>query len=451
MNHTNGAGSKVNRKHDRLYEVSYDLLREADAELKALLTKGKMPTSSDDRARLLMSKLIGFHKEAIPQYSSVAMSVRMRLQQRSAYRKFLEFLGQLPEVEKHCKQPYGNGFESTTLNVSHLAQQMLTTYLERKGSFRPDSRAVRSIIKHVSKHYARNELSTKFKAYLENVELASKVISFRDGAKIRALSVADVVKEYNTSKYFRQFYNGAWRNYIDKRITAAIHVELTKPKKFGDACKRDPLAEEAVGESAVWMVLDALRIVAGGEINRSPIVVVTEFYPFENLPMPPGRNDFRKYTGMPRLEKKYNASLRRVYSHLRSAQKSIPVMSIVLKRLHYANNPRNSEDRILDICMGLEALVKGRLAKDTGIRTNSHIVGLYIADLVARTRKERQEKFRIIQDGYRVRNSVAHGSTPDRMDDEAVWEMFVLLRLSLYNVITRGHQFPKKSIDELIP
>lgn len=441
----------MSRKRERLNEAFRALLKEADVELRPILNEGKIPTAIETRAQLVMSKLIGFGKRRVPRLGGAASSILMRLNQGRIYREFQEALEDLPGLKRHSEQPFGNGFECTTISISHLCQQMLMEYLRRKRSFRIDARKVESITKRVQDHFSSRQLTTHFRAYLENIELGTKVISLGEGVKVKSLSVVDVVGEYNSSKYFRQFYDGRWRDHVDRTIKAVVVVELTAKKEFGEASTGVPLAEQAIGESSVWMVLDALRIVAGGEINRSPMVVTTEFYPFENQALTVGRNDFRAYTGMPKLERSQNASLRRVYSGLTSEQASLPVMSIVLKRLHYANNPRNSEDRILDICMGLEALVKGRLAKGTDIRTNSKIVGLYIADLVARTRKERREKFRIIQAGYIVRNKVAHGSSPDPKDDDVVRDMFYLFRLSLYHVITGGPQLVKKSIADLIP
>lgn len=306
-----------------------------------------------------------------------------------------------------------------------LIESFFCWFLESTGSLRPNRRALTRFVGKVRKHCESSRIIVKRRIYLEGIETPHQVVRL-GSVRLEPVSIAHLEMTWNKNWHFRRLYGmGDWP--LVHGIRAMLTEELKANKIVGQQ-KVTAFPSDKLND-----VLSALRIASDSPIGTSPMFETCEPLPTRLDTSVIGRGASLRNTHGGRLSE---GAIRQVrdrsgdIAKIRSiGKKAWKILNIALQRLESFDQNSSIQDRVLDLFVGFEAVVLGRLAsQENNIQELSLRLALGVANYLATTPESRIEAFKAMKKGYTLRSKIIHGSALERIDQDKIHRLSILYR-----------------------
>lgn len=390
------------------FDIMAQLLERAQSVLAELYDGDNLPYEQVELRTFLDN--IGYSSKPArrPLYWSIAHEVMYNLENDSFAKQITEFLETHKPFSPHLNKMVGTSFTSHRIWTIELLEQILRYYLTRKGSFKNDSRLLRTVISALLQHFKSKTITSTYHQFLANIMPKSKRTSF-DRVRMVRLEAKELEILCNNNAYFRWFFD-SHDHHPPRPNMAMLTLSIHHPKVIGE---RAPSAVEIDRYSQFRDIVNSLRLVSKSPIGSSGFQMDNCVMPFYNIGGVMGTPTHSRLPIAGELDASSLCSARSMYKLLGEVGRTKSnVAKLTFGRLESADRRDNPEDRILDLFIGFEAIVLGSLW--SGIRDELKFrLCLTTSKYLGRDSKERDSIYRAMKNGYDLRSSIIHGSTCD--------------------------------------
>jgi hypothetical protein len=281
---------------------------------------------------------------------------------------------------------------------------------------------IRDIYEKVTRFYETNRITNEGRLVLENVDLGSSHIQIDKDITAMTLRLAEIVQLLNTDHLFERRYGFSSRSPIVP-LKSIVQFSFDQPRVTVPYDKTDQfqfvVKEPPEVIARVSKFLDALRILSENAIATSPIYTYHKYSPFDDWPNECDLLDSPRKP--PPVIKLADDNLKKVielYALIAKRTLSMPEQ-IAMNRLSKFGGRDTFEDKVLDLFVGIEALVL------SGVCGMSDIMGelkfrlsLLTAKYIATDDEEQYTLYQVLKKGYDLRSDIVHGKNVDKQKEQ---------------------------------
>jgi hypothetical protein len=373
----------------------------------AKISKEEIIKERRTQLSLPLGKLIGHGLREVPKWNYTASVVAMACKFTTEHEEFARALESDDVIGPLLGKQYGNGLAGQMLSSSGIVEAIAIQYLKRNKSFSRNSRLTNECVVKLRSHYSASEMVTDVIAYLENVRFESRTIKITPNISIESLDPQKKVALFNRTKHFSRYYTGEWLDHLDQ-VNALVRVRLKGSTQPAAA----PLSGNRIddAEADIRDVITTLRIGTTTQVDRSPVVVITQLYPWRKTEELFGSSQFLQYGASCTFYSKCNRGFRLLMKGLHDVDSSATALNLAIRRLSYSSLHRSDEDVIIDACIGLEIIAKRILQprEDKGRLTQKKI-GKLLAPFLYDIEEGQGYVRKAVAAGFKARNIILHG------------------------------------------
>ncbi|MFC1475629.1 hypothetical protein ACFLQW_01350 [Candidatus Zixiibacteriota bacterium] len=415
-------------------ELFKPLLADANLTLEEIYQKGKALIKGFDGIELGASSQLQIVRKSDPQYDLITMFVRQRIQLTRAFISLKHYLKTHPTIQPHLLENSGGGSFPHALRETEIIQDLLLKYIFKKGDFKVNIRIISYLYRNLLKHFNRDDVDFIFTAYLENIGIGTNRTRLSDNVTMCNLTLSDVVNLYNSDSIFRAFYSGSNFQMLP-HVKAAIYIKYKIPKNVTIPTKQLYPTDIRDGLERSYGVISALRAMVPDPVHCSPMISELRLLPFYNHRSSHGQNHFWGYQQHATINKCGLRKLRIVFAKLKQKTVEFPLLIPILDRLDIMNYRRTLEDRVVDIFICFEYLLRACTDEEYNLQTSSNDIALFLANLIGVNKSLRKDIFLLIKEGYRIRNRVVHAKKPRKAEWAMLNKLDEILRFALQRMI----------------
>jgi len=385
-------------------------------------------------------------KESIVNSETMAFYMRLSSKNSKEYKNFRDILHDIPVINKHIIKAGKIRCNYETINDELLIQDILRIYLKKNESYSTNTRLIRSIFKKIIKHFSKKYFETEYKVYLENIEFESKTIKISNDIKIVSMNKEFIENHYNNDEIFRKFYSGDWLLNMSKVQSMAINIK--KEMKSEGSIVKQIKPEFQIVEDEFDKLLDSLRCVSVHQINRSPLVMEVKYYPFFNRKIPLANNMWHNYQEINFHSKYNNRKIIELNKFIAFACAEYDELLNIFRRLSLKDIKYNFEDKVIDLFICFEFLIRIFLPKNHQLRSKKETIALFIPAFIYTNRKERESSYHVIREGYNIRSRIVHADKTRTDEYQTILKVEEIFKKTLSKVIKYYNKIPRKNPQE---
>ena len=341
-------------------------------------------------------------------YWSIAYDVMFNLEVEHSAITIGEFLSSQKPFCLHINEVIGTSFMNDRIRHHELLEQILRWYLMRKGSFKRDSRLLRTIFLALRRHFNSKTITSTYHQFLANVVPKSKQTSF-GAIRLVRLGPKELQTLCNNNAYFRWFFDSR-DHHPSRPAMAMLTLSIQDRKIIGE---RDLSTVQTDRYFQFRNIVNSIRLVSKSPIGSSGFQMESHIRPFFNIDGAMGTPSYCRLRTVDQLDTTSLRSAQATYKLLSAVgcNKS-DVAKLALSRLESADGRNSPEDQILDLFIGFEAIVLGHLWKQGDVQGELKFrLSLTTSKYLGRNREDSERIYRAMRRGYDLRSSIIHGNT----------------------------------------
>lgn len=316
--------------------------------------------------------------------------------------RFCGFLASSQPFVQRFKHGAGN-HGIAVASPEQTARQVIWRFLELNGSLAPNRSLGRRIANQLSAFYSSEQILCEYVRYVEGIAIGVK--SARLGS-IVIEPLSEIQHIYNKDSFFRHFYDEIDREKTPTRIKAFARMRLRRREPVKTKEHVSNTSELRSLAEFAWAV-DALRIKASRPMGATRVKSMKYIQPFYNVPTFVGTDQIAPRLAYSVLGRADFRAVREISTGLTSARSRFDTIDLVMRRLKYADSRDDIEDRVLDIFISAELIL--RICCGEEEYTNKEKMALFFAKFLGSDMTTKQEIYRRTKQAYDLRNIVVHG------------------------------------------
>ena len=321
-----------------------------------------------------------------------------------ARNEFCDYLACTRPFVKRFKRGRGNCGIAVP-SPEQTAKQVVQRFLDRNGSLTRNSRSSNQIAHQLCSFYSTEQVLIEYVQYIDGVKLEAQAARF---GSIVLEPLSEIEEIYNIDPLFKQAYDNICEPKPSHRIQALARLRLRRQEPM-DVAPQDSNENNSRSLAEFADVVNALRVRARRPIGASRIKSVRYIQPFYNMPIFMGIDQVAPRLAYSVLKQSDLLAVRKMFRKLLYSEAKSGVMDLTLRRLKYADSRGDIEDRVLDLFICAELIL--RVFCSGKVHTNNYNMSRFFAKLISNNGFEEAEIHGHVSDAYLLRNDILHGRT----------------------------------------
>jgi len=398
-----------------------ELLVELLCAMQDDASNSRVPLRAVSELNITGPNTFKFQDKLKPDYGIWLILLCIKVKNHSSFAVFCKAMDEHPEIGKQLNTMVGSTESQMRIDHDYVLRLFVSKYLEKTNTDAVFNQAAFDVVfQELIDCFQQLSFRTTYMAVLEHFDTDIDYLEVLPGIIIRKLSSGQIEELWNRSTAFQGYFRPFSSNSISPiQLKAVIETQIISMKLIGDQALKSPgniVLPSKEARQRFELVLTALKLLKAGSVNFDPIHSNQANWLFQISSATSKLKNTYPLGATYFLSSSDIGELKKIAEALKTlGQCSNKSLEIALRRLGYATERINPEDKLIDAMIAFESMILSDVGAPQERGELRFRLSLRVAHLLGGDRNQMESNFKLMKKAYDLRSKVVHGDllTPE--------------------------------------